>query len=62
MQKAREWYTTEIANIWSKHNCNPVKSMMPLFANGFVFVSFFMALRGLAEVKARSSVPLCDQE
>ena len=51
VDKARYWYTTEIQKIWAKYNCNPIKSMMPLFANGFVFVSFFISLRGLSEIK-----------
>ena len=50
-EKARQWYVTEVQKIWVKYNCNPVRSMMPLFANGFVFVSFFISLRGLSEMK-----------
>lgn len=51
--KTREWYVAEIGAIWKKHDCNPVRSMMPLVANGFVFISFFIALRGLSQIKAR---------
>jgi len=54
METARKRYMEETAKIWEKHDCNPMKSLMPLMANGFLFVSFFIALRGLSEIKVPS--------
>ncbi|GMH37269.1 hypothetical protein BSKO_05142 [Bryopsis sp. KO-2023] len=54
MQEARTWYTTELGAIWKKYDCNPMKSFGTLAVNGTLFVSFFMALRGLSEAQVPS--------
>lgn len=54
VNEARSWYTTQLAGIWQKYDCNPVKSFATLAVNGTLFISFFMALRGLSDARVRS--------
>lgn len=51
--EARNWYTKELGAVWHKYKCNPAKSFATLAVNGTLFISFFMALRGLSDAKVR---------
>jgi YidC/Oxa1 family membrane protein insertase len=42
-------YQTRLSGVWAKHDCHPVKSLLPLFAQAPLFIGFFSALRSLAE-------------
>lgn len=54
MGAARTWYTEQVARIWQKYDCNPMKSFLGLGVNGTLFISFFLALRGLSDAKMPS--------
>lgn len=49
--QARSWYTKELGAVWQKYQCNPMKSFVTLAVNGTLFISFFLALRGLSDAK-----------
>ncbi|GAB4820631.1 hypothetical protein N2152v2_007677 [Parachlorella kessleri] len=49
-------YQQRVAAIYKKHDCNPLKSMASVLIQLPVFVGFFSALRGFAEVKVPSLV------
>ena len=41
-----------MAQVWQKHNCNPLKSLGSIFVQIPLFVGFFGSLRSLAAAKA----------
>ena len=43
-------YRTELAQVWRRHNCHPIKGLAPALAQMPLFISFFYAVRGMSEV------------
>ena len=41
-------YQRELAQVWAKYDCNPVKSFLPLLVQGPLFVCFFLAIKRMA--------------
>ncbi|KAK9810108.1 hypothetical protein WJX72_005000 [[Myrmecia] bisecta] len=52
--RAREEYQQRMAGIWSKYNCNPLKSLASIAVQAPVFIGFFSALRAMAAHKVPS--------
>lgn len=42
-----------LAKLFKEHKAHPLKSFIPLLVNAPIFISFFMALRKMAELPVR---------
>lgn len=49
-QEAAMRYRRELANIWKRHQCHPLKGLLPGLAQVPVFMSFFYAVRDMAQL------------
>lgn len=45
---------TKMADLWKKHDCHPLKSLLPFVAQAPIFIGFFGALRSMAAAKVKS--------
>ena len=51
--QAKLQYQMRMAQLWKKHDCNPLKSMGSIFVQVPLFIGFFGALRSFAAAKVR---------
>ena len=58
--QAKLQYQMRMAQLWKKHDCNPLKSMGSIFVQVPLFIGFFGALRSFAAAKVRIRVQPCD--
>lgn len=47
-QAAKTQYQERMAQVWRKHDCNPLKSMASIFVQVPLFIGFFGAIRSMA--------------
>lgn len=51
--QAKLQYQMRMAQLWKKHDCNPLKSMGSIFVQVPLFIGFFGALRSFAAAKVQ---------
>ena len=49
--QAMEEYQRKLAGIWKRHQCHPIKSILPILCQAPVFIGFFSSLQSLARAK-----------
>ena len=57
-EAAQKEYMERLAQVWTKHNSHPLKSLASLVIQAPVFICFFSALRHMAAAQARQCYQL----
>ena len=52
--QAQKQYQIRMAQVWKKHDCNPLKSLAGIGVQIPLFIGFFGALRSLSGAKVRT--------